>query len=308
MKLIRNTVSQNQNPQGCVATIGNFDGLHLGHQKIISHLKEKSEELNLPLTVISFEPLPAEYFIPEPPTRIYPLRDKLRLLAELGIDNCLCLRFNASLANMQPQLFIDTVLLKHLKVKYLVVGDDFRFGHKREGDFALLKSVGENTGMQVIDTATVKTLGERVSSTRIRNSLEKGDLLTSNKLLGHEYKLSGRIRHGDKRGRTIGFPTLNMKLPENIALARGVYAVKVHGLSDNTLSGVANLGSRPTVNGKENRLETYLFDFDHEVYGSHVCVEFLEFIRAEKRFDSFELLKLQIEKDSSKAKSICSDR
>ncbi len=308
MKLIRNTVSQNQNPQGCVATIGNFDGLHLGHQKIISHLKEKSEELNLPLTVISFEPLPAEYFIPEPPTRIYPLRDKLRLLAELGIDNCLCLRFNASLANMQPQLFIDTVLLKHLKVKYLVVGDDFRFGHKREGDFALLKSVGENTGMQVIDTATVKTLGERVSSTRIRNSLEKGDLLTSNKLLGHEYKLSGRIRHGDKRGRTIGFPTLNMKLPENIALARGVYAVKVHGLSDNTLSGVANLGSRPTVNGKENRLETHLFDFDHEVYGSHVCVEFLEFIRAEKRFDSFELLKLQIEKDSSKAKSICSDR
>ncbi|MEE9327231.1 MAG: bifunctional riboflavin kinase/FAD synthetase [Cocleimonas sp.] len=308
MKLIRNTVSQNKNPQGCVATIGNFDGLHLGHQKIISHLKEKSKELNLPLTVISFEPLPAEYFMPEPPTRIYPLRDKLKLLAELGVDNCLCLRFNANLANMPPQSFIDSVLLKHLNVKYLAVGDDFRFGHQREGDFALLKSVGENAGIQVIDTATVKTSGERVSSTRIRNNLEKGDLITSNKLLGHQYQLSGIIRHGDKRGRTIGFPTLNMKLPENIALTRGVYAVKVHGLSDIALNGVANLGSRPTVNGDENRLETHLFDFNKEVYGSHVCVELLEFIRAEKRFDSFELLKHQIEKDSNKAKSICSSR
>lgn len=308
MKLIRNTVAQQQNPKGCVATIGNFDGIHLGHQKLINHLKEKSKALNLPLTVISFEPLPAEYFMPEPPTRIYPLRDKLRLLAKLGVDNCLCLRFNSTLANMQPQSFIDSILSQYLNVKYLAVGDDFRFGHKRKGDFALLKSAGKHSDMQVIDTATVKTSGERVSSTRIRNSLKKGDLATSNKLLGHEYQLSGRIRHGDKRGRTIGFPTLNMKLPENIALARGVYAVKVHGLADVVLNGVANLGSRPTVNGDENRLETYLFDFNKEVYGSYVCVELLEFIRAEKRFDSFESLKLQIEKDSNKAKLICSSR
>lgn len=308
MKLIRNTVAQQQNPKGCVATIGNFDGIHLGHQKIINHLKEKSKALNLPLTVISFEPLPAEYFMPEPPTRIYPLRDKLRLLAKLGVDNCLCLRFNSTLANMQPQSFIDSILSQYLNVKYLAVGDDFRFGHKRKGDFALLKSAGKHADMQVIDTATVKTSGERVSSTRIRNSLKKGDLATSNKLLGHKYQLSGRIRHGDKRGRTIGFPTLNMKLPENIALARGVYAVKVHGLADVVLNGVANLGSRPTVNGDENRLETYLFDFNKEVYGSYVCVELLEFIRAEKRFDSFESLKLQIEKDSNKAKLICSSR
>jgi len=305
MKLIRNTQSLQNNNQACVATIGNFDGLHLGHQKIISHLKEKSNELGLLLTVISFEPLPAEYFSPKPATRIYPLRDKLRLLNSLGVDNCLCLKFNATLASMPPQTFVNEILLDKLKVKYLAVGDDFRFGHKREGDFALLQQMGDAAAMIVVDTPTVEVKGERVSSTRIRINLENGKIPAANKLLGFKYQLSGRIRHGDKRGRTIGFPTLNMRLSENIAAARGVYAVHVHGLNgDGILNGVANIGSRPTVGGTEIRLETHLFDFNQEVYGCYICVELLKFIRAEERFKNFEMLKLQIEKDVNQAKTI----
>lgn len=302
MRLIRGIHSLKESDSACVATIGNFDGLHLGHRKIIKHLKDKSKSLGLPLIIISFEPLPSEYFMPTPPARIYPMRDKIRLLDELGVDNYLCLPFNTEFAKLSPKDFINSILLKSLAVKYLAVGDDFRFGHKREGDFQLLKEMGESAGMEVIDTPTCLQNGERVSSTRIRNFLEAGEITSANKLLGQPYRLSGRIRHGDKRGRTISFPTLNMKVLEHIAPARGVYAVKVHGLSNIPLNGVANLGSRPTVNGSENRLETHLFDFDEEVYGKHIGVELVEFLRAEKEFEDFNALKSQILLDAAQAK------
>ncbi len=283
MRLIRGIHSLRKSDSACVATIGNFDGLHLGHRKIIEHLKDKSEALNLPLTLISFEPLPSEYFMPTPPARIYPMRDKVRLLSNMGVDNYLCLKFNATFANLSPETFINSILLKNIGVKYLAVGDDFRFGHKREGDFQLLKKVGKAAGMEVVDTLTCIKNNERVSSTRIRQFLGAGEISSANELLGQPYQLSGRVRHGDKRGRTIGFPTLNMKVLEHIAAARGVYAVKVHGLSDKPLNGVANLGNRPTVSGSENRLETHLFDFDNDVYSKHIGVELVEFLRAEKK-------------------------
>ncbi len=301
MKLIRGN-----NPfhleSGCVATIGNFDGLHLGHQSIIKRLRSKADALKLPLTVISFEPLPAEYFMPEPPARIYPMRDKIRLLNSLGVDNYYCLKFDNILATMPAGQFVKEILLDQLKVKHLAVGDDFRFGHKRTGDFALLKRLGEKNGMEVTDTATCLVDGERVSSTRIRKHLEKGKIQAANKLLGHTYQLSGRIRHGDKRGRTIGFPTLNMRVLNHIAPARGVYVVKVHGLTDKPLAGVSNLGARPTVKGTENRLETHLFDFNKDVYGRYICVELITFLRPEQRFDNVETLKEQIKKDTGMAK------
>lgn len=303
MKFIRGIKSLFQNNQACVATIGNFDGLHLGHQKIIGQLKQKAIELQLPLTVISFEPLPAEYFTAEPPMRIYPLRDKVRILGSLGVDNFLCLKFDSLLANMLPTEFIMDILINNLDVKHLAVGDDFRFGKKRQGDFTLLKELGQQNDMQVVQTATVVQQDERVSSTRIREALQIGDITTANKLLGHSYQLSGRVRAGDKRGRTIGFPTLNLKLPEHIAPHRGVYAVRVHGLIELPLDGVANLGTRPTVNGTENRLETHLFDFDGDVYGEYICVELIDFIRAEQRFENFEILKQQINKDVITAKN-----
>ena len=303
MKLIRGlNSSKTKADEACVATIGNFDGLHLGHQKIITKLKDKALELNLPSTVISFEPLPAEYFMPNPPARIYPMRDKIRLLNSLGVDQYVCLSFNESFANMEAETFVEEILLDKLGVQYLAVGDDFRFGHKRKGDFQLLKTMGAQRGIEVSDTDTCELDGERVSSTRIRKLLEMGKIQEANRLLGFTYQLSGRVRHGDKRGRTIGFPTLNMRLLNHIAPAKGVYAVKVHGLEKSPLDGVANLGTRPTVQGTENRLETHLFDFNKDVYGKTVCVELVKFIREEKKFDSFDDLKEQILIDAEQAK------
>lgn len=289
----------------CVATIGNFDGLHLGHQAILKRLKQHADTRQLPLVVISFEPLPAEYFAQDtPPTRIYPFRDKVKRMSALGVDDFLCLRFDTQLANYEATAFVENILIDALNVSYLAVGDDFKFGYKRQGNFSLLQQLGQANNMQVHAIDTQCFDGERISSTRIRTALNNGDLVTANQLLGHTYQLSGRIRHGDKRGRTIGFPTLNVKIVPNIALKFGVYAVKVHGLDNTPLTGVANLGNRPTVDGSEVRLETHLFDFDKQVYGKHISVEFIECIRAEQKFASFEALQQQIQLDSQTAQKI----
>ncbi len=302
MNFIRNISSPKKIDSACVATIGNFDGLHLGHQKIIGKLKQKAQELQLPLTVISFEPLPPEFFSPNPPTRIYPLRDKIRLLQQLGVNNFFCLKFDKAFANMPPDVFVKDILQDYLNVKYLAVGDDFKFGCNRGGDFALLNKLGKHSGMVVVDTPTVEKQSQRVSSTRIREALEQGDISLANSLLGCHYQLSGRVRHGDKRGRTIDFPTLNLKLPDNISPKRGVYAVHVHGLNNTRYNGVANLGHRPTFSGDQNRLEVHLFDFSDSVYGEYICVELLAYLREERRFDTIDQLKEQILLDAEKAK------
>ena len=305
MKFINDLKSLKHSGEACVATIGNFDGLHLGHQTIISNLKKKANDLQLPLTVISFEPLPIEYFVADAPARIYPLRDKIRILSKMGVDNFLCLKFNQDLANTPPIEFIENILLDKLNVKYLAVGDDFRFGYQRGGDFTLLQEIGAKHGMKVTDTKTQLLQGLRISSTRIRKALAEGELSIVNTLLGQAYQLSGRIRHGDKKGRTIGFPTINMKVPKNIAPRLGVYAVKIHGLDrGKTHLGVSNLGIRPTVGGTEKRLETHVFDFDALVYRQHIRIELIEFIRDEKHFETFEELKQQIIKDAETAKRI----
>lgn len=302
MKLLRH-FTPTHNAPGCVATIGNFDGLHLGHQHVIRHVREKAAELQLPATVISFEPLPFEYFKPQQAARIYPLRDKCRRLDELGIDQFVCLTFDNKFAHLTPEAFVHDILLNSLQVRYLVVGDDFRFGHRRQGDFALLEQMGGQHSMQVVDLQTFACGSDkRVSSTRIREHLIQGELSLANQLLGANYQLSGRIRHGDKLGRTINFPTLNLRMPENLTLCKGVYAVKVHGLKDKVLEGVANLGTRPTVGGKETRLEVHLFEFQDEVYGRHVRIEPVHFIRAEQKFESFGALREQIERDVVTAK------
>jgi riboflavin kinase/FMN adenylyltransferase len=202
---------------------------------------------------------------------------------------------------------VEQILLSHLRVRYLVVGDDFRFGHQRQGDFDLLKHMGGQHGMQVVNLHTFACNdNERVSSTRIREHLCQGELEQANALLGADYQLSGRIRHGDKLGRTINYPTLNLRMPENLILRKGVYAVKVHGLKgrEQPLTGVANLGTRPTVGGKETRLEVHLFEFQDEVYGQHIRVEPTHFIRAEQRFESFELLCEQIGRDAQQAQNL----
>lgn len=301
MKLLRSWTTPSQ---ACIATIGNFDGLHLGHQSVIRQVQDKARHLGLASTVISFEPLPAEYLRQPPPSRILPLRDKLIYLKSLGLDQLACLSFNQALAEMEPETFIQDILLEGLKVQALVVGDDFRFGRKRRGDYQLLQSMGAQQGMEVVQTSTLLHNHERVSSTWVRQALARADLATVKTLLGRPYALSGRVRHGNKLGRTIGFPTLNLRIPENIALCKGVYVVQAYRADEMRIKGIANLGSRPTVNGLESRLEVHLFDFAEQIYGQYWTIEPTAFIRAEQRFDSFELLKQQIKLDVEQARSL----
>lgn len=301
MKLLR---TWNHPNQACIATIGNFDGLHLGHQSVIRQVQAKATCLGLASTVISFEPLPAEYLRQPPPSRILPLRDKLLYLQSMQLDQFACLHFNQALAEMEPETFIQEILFNGLKVRALVVGDDFRFGRKRRGDYHLLQAMGAQQGMEVVQASTLLQANERVSSTWVRQALAQADLATVKTLLGRSYTLSGRVRHGNKLGRTIGFPTLNLRIPENIALCKGVYAVHAYRADKTTIKGIANLGSRPTVNGLESRLEVHLFDFSEQIYGQHWTIEPIAFIRPEQRFESFELLKLQIKLDVEQAHSL----
>ena len=301
MQLIR---TWNRQTTACIATIGNFDGLHLGHQAVIQKVQDKAASLGLASTVISFEPLPAEYLRQPPPTRILPLRDKLVYLQTLQVKQFACLTFNQALAEMEPEDFIQEILLDGLQVKALVVGDDFRFGRKRRGDYQMLQEIGAKQGMEVLRASTLLHASERVSSTWVREALASADLSTVNTLLGRPYTLSGRIRHGDKRGRTIGFPTLNLRIPENIALRKGVYAVHASRSDQVLVKGIGNLGSRPTVNGLEMRLEVHLFDFAEQVYQQHWTIEPIAFIRDEQRFESFDLLKQQIKLDVEQARSL----
>lgn len=303
MELIRGHYSLKPEHRGCVATIGKFDGVHLGHQAVLGQVAEKAAELGLPAVVISFEPQPEEYFTPQvAPARLTRLREKLKALSRFAVDRVLCLRFNHRLASMEAGEFIETILIKGLDVRYLVVGDDFRFGHGRRGDFAMLEAVGEKRGFAVARMHSVHLEGERVSSTRVRDALAGGNLEQAQKLLGRPYRISGRVAHGDKRGRSIGFPTANIRLHHKVLPLSGVYAVEVFGLEHEPLLGVANIGTRPTVNGRRTLLEVNLFDFDGDIYRRYLHVDFLYKLRDEKRFESLEALKEQIARDAAEAR------
>lgn len=303
MELIRGLHNLRPRHHGCVATIGNFDGVHLGHQAVLGQLAEKAEQMSLPSLVITFEPQPQEYFAPDhAKPRLTRLREKLMALRRYAVDRVLCLQFNDALASMPAQAFIDQILLQGLGVRYLVVGDDFRFGRERSGDFAMLQQAGREHGFQVVNMHTFDIEGQRVSSTRIREALARGDLQMAEKLLGRPYRMSGRVAHGDKRGRTIGFPTANIHLHRKATPVEGVYAVEMFGIEGEPVTGVANVGTRPTVDGTRSLLEVHLFDFSQNIYGRHVHVNFVHKIRDERRFDSFEALKQQILRDAEDAK------
>ncbi len=303
MELIRGAHNLLPRHRGCVATIGNFDGVHLGHQAVLGQLAEKAEALCLPTTVITFEPQPQEFFMADrAPPRLTRLREKIHALRRFSVDRVLVLIFNERFANQSASEFIKRILVEGLGVRYLVVGDDFRFGHRRTGDFELLQRVGMERGFQVVSMRSFLIDGERVSSTLIREALARGDLATAEKYLGRSYRMSGRVAHGDKRGRTIGFPTANIFLHRKVTPVQGVFAVEMYGLEREPIHGVANVGNRPTVDGTRSLLEVHLFDFDQEIYGRHVDVEFRYKIRDERRFESFEALKAQIEQDSRAAR------
>lgn len=306
MELIRGHHNLHPGHHGCVATIGNFDGVHLGHQAVFAALREKAKAFDAPATVILFEPQPMEFFRPqEAPARLTRLREKLIRIRQCGIDRVLLLEFHQQLAQLSAGDFIRQVLVDGLAIHHLYVGDDFRFGRGRQGDFSLLQQAGMEHGFQVESMNTLCHEDCRISSTRIRQALAEGDLDAAQACLGAPYRICGRVGHGDKRGRTIGFPTLNINLHRRVSPLRGVFAVTVAGLAEDELPGVANLGTRPTVEGGSRPLlEVHLFDFDRQVYGAQVGVTFVQRIRDEKRFDSFEQLKLQIETDTAEARRI----
>lgn len=305
MELIRGLHNLRDQHRGCVATIGNFDGVHLGHLRVLHQVKEQSAALGLPSVVIVFEPQPREFFRPEAaPPRLTSLREKLSLLRAQQIDRVFCLRFNETLRALSAEAFIDQLLLNGLAVKYFVVGDDFRFGCDRRGNFELLQQAGRRHGFTVSNTQTFDVAGERVSSTRIRRVLADHDFALAERLLGRPYSISGRVGHGRKLGRQLGVPTANLRLARLRPPLQGVFAVRVHIVGGDCHTGVANLGIRPSVDGEQPQLEVHLFDFNRDLYGQRLEVQFCHFIRTEQRFASLEELKRQIEQDMQQAQAL----
>jgi len=305
MELIRGLHNLKARHRGCVATIGNFDGVHLGHRAVIKQLSEKGAELDLPTTVVIFEPQPLEYFQGggQTPSRLTRLREKLQALRNSPVARVLCLRFDSRLASMMPDEFIRSILIEGLGVRYLVVGDDFRFGAKRAGDFAMLRQAGEAHGFQVVAMPTYEIDGKRVSSTRIREALRNDDLQGAEKLLGRPYRICGRVAHGDKIGRTLGVPTANVHLHRLVTPLHGIYVVTVAGLDQAAVSGVASIGSRPAVGGSRTLLEVHLLDYNREIYGHYIQVSFVNKLREERNFDSLDELKSTMQQDIRQARA-----
>jgi riboflavin kinase/FMN adenylyltransferase len=320
MEIIRGLHNLSQQ-KGCVVTIGNFDGVHTGHQHILKRLIEKSRVYQMPAVVITFEPQPQEFFLPRAaPARLTRFRDKAEVISDCGIDKLLVIHFNDAFSQMTADEFVQNLLVATLRVKYVQVGDDFQFGKGRTGNFNTLKKSGQQFEFEVENTQTYEIQGQRVSSTRIRQALEVGHMELAGALLGRPYWMSGHIQHGDKRGRTIGFPTANIPLHRDTPAVSGVFAVRLWGSdlgvcknvlqADNAglsgkqgINGIANIGYRPTVDGKKGLLEVHLFDFQGDLYGKLVHVDFLHKIRDEMKFESFEVLKDQILKDVVDAKA-----
>lgn len=353
MELIRGTHNLRAEHRGCVLTIGNFDGVHLGHQAVLQQVRTKAQALGVASAVMTFEPQPQELFQPdEAPARLTNWREKFLALRAQDVDRHIVIEFNKKFASQPAREFIEKTLVDKLGVKFLVVGDDFRFGYKREGDFALLKKAGNELGFEVVDTRSYRQQQQRVSSTAIRQALEQGDFEQAEAMLGRPYQMQGKVVHGRKNGRTIGFPTANIPLKRLKSPLHGVFAVTVtygndsvgrtfgatnsrdersevansraegpnsrceatksrtegaKSRAEGTYQGVANLGTRPTLNGDEVQLEVHLFDFSGNLYGQRVTVTPIAKLRAEQRFASLEHLKEQIQKDAARARQLLAD-
>ena len=302
MKLIRGLHNLETPLPASAVTIGNFDGVHRGHQRVISQLKRVAGEAGLPTVAIIFEPQPIEYFAPDrAPKRLARFREKLACLKAQQLDYLLCLRFDARLAGLTAEEFVQRILIERLNTRHLVIRDDFHFGKNRQGNFAFLRQNSERFGFSVDETETLTIDGQRVSSTRIRERIENGDFAGAAELLGRPYSLSGRVAHGQKLGRQLGYPTINIKMGDKTLIVKGIFAVRVKGIDNRPLEGVASIGTRPTVAGVDTVLEVYILNFDRDVYGCSVEVEFLHKLRDEEKFDSLEELSFNIGRDTENA-------
>lgn len=309
MKIIRGTAGLRElTSRGLnhpsVVSIGNFDGVHLGHQAVLAQLRRQSNKLSLQSVTVLFEPQPQEYFRHEAaPARVTRFIEKVALLKQQGVDSIVVLAFNPAFANLSAQDFIEQVLVQGLQVKHLIVGDDFCFGHERQGNFSTLLDAGKKYGFGVENTATFCLQDQRVSSSWLRDCLAQGNFERVQQLLGRHYAMTGRVIHGHKRGRSMGYPTINFPVRRLTSPLHGIYAVQIARENSALLLGVASIGNRPTVDkGLRFLLEVHLFDFEGDLYGQRVEVIFRHKIRAEQKFSDFDALKTQISKDCQAAK------
>ena len=304
MQLIRGLHNIRSEHRECVATIGNFDGVHLGHRTILETLKQQAFELDARVCVITFEPQPREFFQKnKAPARLSNLREKLVLLSEHHVDQVLCLPFNEKLRSLNADEFVQQVLIDGLSIRYLIVGDDFRYGCNREGDFEHLQAMGEQFGFEICDTRTVLMAEDRISSTRVRYAIATHQMSEAKRLSGHPYTMIGRVIKGQQLGRQLGFPTANIRIHHRRLPLQGVFAVQVR-VDGHCFEAVANLGVRPSVSGTRPVLEVHMLDFKGDLYDQTLRVEFVEKIRDEQKFESLEALRAAIGNDIEIARKI----
>ena len=302
MELVRGLVNLSDAHKNCVLTIGNFDGVHIGHQFVLDKLKQVAAQHGVPSAVMLFEPQPQEVFLGEKAAaRVLTFREKYRKLKQMGVDRLICVRFCSKFAAMSAEDFVEKLLVEKLGVRHLIVGDDFRFGKKRAGDFALLQQKAKELGFSVDDSKTFKYSNKRASSTEVRAYLKAGDFEHAAELLGAPFEFQGKVIHGEKNGRKFGFPTANIAVKRNVLPIKGVFGVQVL-LNGETYQGVANIGSKPTLQGLKPVLEVHLFDFEKQIYGQRLTIQPLFKIRDEHKFDSVEALIAQITDDVASAK------
>lgn len=304
MEIIKGIHNIQPRHHGCVATMGNFDGVHRGHQVLLAELVDKGQQLGVPSVLITFEPQPREFFAgSQVPPRLTRLREKVKLLQETGLDRLVLLPFNDNTAQTPAQWITDDLLHQRLGVQHVIVGDDFRFGRDREGNFDFIRAQGEKLGYGVSHLDTLSLAEERVSSTRVRAVLAAGDFAQAEQLLGHEYFIMGRVVYGRQLGRQLGVPTANIRLQRYKAALEGVYCVTVEGIAGQSFyTGIANIGVRPTVDGKEPLLEVHVFDYTGNLYGQLLTIRFKRKLRDEQTFASIDALKAQIDNDIEDAR------
>ena len=307
MELVRGSHNLSNAGRGCVLTVGNYDGVHLGHQRMIGALKARAAELRCPATVLVFEPSSKEFIDPQgAPPRLTRWREKVVALSALGVERLVTLRFDDHMRAMTPQCFVDELIVAALGTRHMVVGDDFRYGCNAGGTIESLRAAGQARGFGVEQIAPFALDTVRVSSTAVRERLERGDCSAAARLLGRRYRMMGRVVRGAELGRTLGFPTANLRLMRRKSPLWGVFAVRVFGVEAQPLRGVASLGTRPTVNGSDALLEVHVFDFAGDLYGRLIEVEFIAKLRDEVKFGSIDALVGQMKIDAAQARDLLS--
>lgn len=304
MELVRGLHNLRESHRGSVVTIGNYDGVHRGHQHMLAAVRERAMQLGLPATVVTFEPTPREFFEgPAAPARLMRLREKIEALPLYGVDRVVVLRFDANMRAMSASEFVDRLLVSGLGTRHVVVGHDFHFARRREGTVATLREAGVRHGFEVQQVGRFLVDGERVSSSLVRDALERGDLDRASLLLGRPYRMAGRVRRGQQLGRKLGFPTANLALHRKVVPLWGVFAVRVSGPGLVNHPAVVSLGTRPTINGTEPLLEVHVFEFDGDLYGKYLDVDFVRRLRDERRFESLDALVEQMHRDAAEARA-----